>query len=118
MKHLNFIRIVDIKLYFPFLDPPTSYPVISTNTSNFEFDDGARVTLICELNGGNPLATLVFECNKLIGTNANVGNKSAVSVLSAVVDKSYNNKECMCLAKHQLFNNSRSQTKTLTVFCE
>lgn len=96
--------------------PPTSYPVISTNVSNFEFDDGAQVTIICELNGGNPLATLVFTCNNLNGADANVGNKTAVSVLSLVVDKYYNNKQCLCLAKHQLFNNSRSKTETITVF--
>lgn len=104
--------------FFSFLDPPNSDPVILTNTSNFEFDDGARVTLICELNGGNPLATLDFKCNDFIGKDVNDGNKKAVSVLSVVVDKSYNNKQCSCLANHQLFNSSRSETKTLTVFCK
>lgn len=118
LKHSNSFWIVDIKTSFSILDPPTSYPVISTNVSNFEFDDGAQVTIICELNGGNPLATLVLMCHNLNGADANVGNKTAVSVLSLVVDKYYNNKQCLCLAKHQLFNNSRSKTETITVFCE
>lgn len=106
------------KIFFSILDPPTSYPLISTNASNFEFDAGAHVTIICEMNGGNPLATLVLMCNKLNGTDANVGNETAVSVLTVVVDKFYNNKQCSCLANHQLFHNSRTKTKTLTVFCE
>lgn len=110
--------MISKKSFFSFLDPPTSDLLILTNASNFEFDDGADVTLICKLNGGNPLATLEFKCNNLIGKDANVGNETAVSVLSVVVDKSYNNKQCSCLANHQLFNNSRSETKTLTVFCE
>lgn len=117
--HFDSFWMFDIKqLCFFFLDPPTSGPAILSNASNFEFDDGTLVTFICKLNGGNPLATLDFKCNKLIGTYANVGNKTATSVLSVEVNKSYNNKQCSCLAKHQLFNSSRSETKTLTVFCE
>lgn len=100
------------------LDPPTSFPMILANPANFEYDDGTRVNLTCELSGGNPLATLSFKCNEISGTQSNYRNETAISVLSVIVDKTYNNKQCSCLAMHRLFNISRPVTKTLNIFCK
>lgn len=100
------------------LDPPSSDPEISAVPPNFKYEDGTLVNLTCHLYGGNPVANLLLECNTLRGTYAVNENSTAVSVLSVAVNKSFNNQNCSCLARHQLLDRSKSTQKRLVVFCK
>lgn len=115
-SNLPSVIVVSAKHRLDVKYPPTSIPSISSIPPNFQFEDGLQAMLICKLPGGNPLASLVLECNNIQGTNANEMNSTAVSRLSVTVNKSFNNKLCTCTASHQLFEYPKSKQETLVVF--
>ncbi|XP_062605655.1 synaptogenesis protein syg-2-like [Saccostrea cucullata] len=106
-------RSVPLTVFYP----PSTDPVITASPPGLQYNTGARVTLTCQLPGGNPPATLSWRCKNLVlmGTNHSTST-TAVSVLSLVMDRSYNNQPCSCTVNHSLFTNPKSTNLLLTVF--
>ncbi|XP_033730016.1 kin of IRRE-like protein 2 [Pecten maximus] len=64
------------------------------------------VTLDCHVNGGNPLATLSWQCkgSLRIGQNKTDAD-TAWSRLVFKIDESYHQQQCVCTAKHEAMPN-------------
>ncbi|XP_062572115.1 neural cell adhesion molecule 1-like isoform X2 [Saccostrea cucullata] len=97
--------------------PPSTDPVITASPPELQYSNGTRVTLTCQLPGGNPVATLSWRCKStgVAGTNQSTSTIS-VSVLSLVMDSSYNNQQCTCTATHRLLTSPKSRSMSLNVF--
>ncbi|XP_062568573.1 synaptogenesis protein syg-2-like, partial [Saccostrea cucullata] len=108
-------RSVSLTVFYP----PSADPVITASPPGLQYNTGTRVTLNCQLPGGNPIATLSWRCKNtgVIGANQSNSTK-AVSVLSLVMDSSYNNQQCSCTANHSLLASPKSTSVSLTVFCK
>ncbi|XP_061168925.1 synaptogenesis protein syg-2-like [Saccostrea echinata] len=97
--------------------PPSTDPVITASPPGLQYNTGSRVTLTCQLSGGNPLATLSWRCKNIAMTGTNQSTSTtAVSVFSLVMDSSYNNQQCTCTANHSLLTSPKSRNVSLTVF--
>ncbi|XP_062618358.1 synaptogenesis protein syg-2-like [Saccostrea cucullata] len=106
-------RSVSLTVFYP----PSTDPLITASPEGLQYNNGTRVTLTCQLPGGNPVATLSWRCKNTVMTGTNQSNSTtAVSVLSLVMDSSYNNQQCTCTANHSLLNRPKSRSVSLTVF--
>ncbi|CAG2238298.1 unnamed protein product [Mytilus edulis] len=96
------------------VDPPDSTPSL-TQIPNGPIIEGNTVRLICNIFGGNPLASIVWQC---IGFTyvSQTGNNYAVSVIERVVTKDDNGKECRCIIKHPLLDPDKEVRSTLNVY--
>lgn len=75
---------------------------------------GEKVTLHCTVSGGNPLATLTWDCqgrkmNNTIGTTASYS-------VEIITDKNYNNRICTCSASHFIQSYKPQTQHRLIVF--
>ncbi|CAC5390639.1 unnamed protein product [Mytilus coruscus] len=79
-----------------------------------EIFSGKRVTLTCIASGGNPLATLAWNCS---GTNSNQSTGNLVSnTVEFKVNKSDNNKVCKCSAFHPVTTYTPTVENRLLVY--
>ncbi|VDI68586.1 Hypothetical predicted protein [Mytilus galloprovincialis] len=75
---------------------------------------GNKVNLTCTASGGNPLATLLWNCS---GTNTNYTTENTVSYsVEFEVDKSDNNKVCTCSATHPITSYTPQTHSSLIVY--
>ncbi|XP_056009635.1 hemicentin-1-like isoform X2 [Ostrea edulis] len=97
--------------------PPSFDPAISASPPGLQYDNGTHVSLTCELSGGNPVAMLSWRCKgvDMTGTNQS-STTTSISLLSLLMDSSYNNKQCTCTANHRLLTSTKSESVLLTVF--
>ncbi|XP_062592037.1 synaptogenesis protein syg-2-like isoform X2 [Saccostrea cucullata] len=97
--------------------PPSTDPAITASPPGLQYNTGTTVTLTCQLSRGNPVATLSCRCKNIVITGTNQSNSTtAVSMLSLVMDSSYNNQQCTCTANHRLLTSPKSTSVSLTVF--
>ncbi|CAC5384802.1 unnamed protein product [Mytilus coruscus] len=77
---------------------------------------GNKVNLTCIASGGNPPATLSWNCS---GTNTNYRTEYTVSYnVEFTVDKSDNNKVCTCSAIHPVTTYRPQAQNRLIVYCK
>lgn len=81
------------------------------------FYENDPINLSCSLRNGNPLAKLMFSCWSLTGNNTSTST-AAVSVLSSIAKKSYNQKTCKCSAEHILLPKTLEYVLQTTVYCK
>ncbi|XP_033758959.1 nephrin-like [Pecten maximus] len=86
------------------LSPPRAYTSIT----------GKIVTLYWQVEEGNPLATLSWQCKGSPRTGQNRTNAGiARSRLQLTIDKSYHRQQCVCTAKHQASPNGVYGTESV-----
>lgn len=98
-----------------FSDPPDDNPYTEQAIQG-PIDTGKSVTLKCTAVGGNPLASLSWDCAG-ITSNISTNTKSILSV-EFTVDKNYNSKLCTCHATHPIKSYSPISKHELIVYCE
>ncbi|VDI13467.1 Hypothetical predicted protein [Mytilus galloprovincialis] len=77
---------------------------------------GNKVNLTCIASGGNPLATLSWNCS---GTNTKYTAENTVShSVEFEVDKSDNNKLCICSGTHPVTSYRPTVENRLLVYCK
>lgn len=96
--------------------PPSSSPSL-IQIPNGPIIEGNKVRLVCNISGGNPLASIVWQCIGFTQTTQ-TGNNMTVSVIERVVTKDDNGKECRCIIKHPLLDLDKEVRSTLNVYCE
>ena len=116
MKILHIYRNVNL---IWFLDVLTTLPTI-IQTPNGPINEGNKVTLICVIEGGNPLAAITWSCD---GTTQKTPTGSpspseATSSVELVTSKDNNGQICTCTGKHILWTNDKTQQHTLSVYCK
>ncbi|OWF49355.1 Nephrin [Mizuhopecten yessoensis] len=86
---------------FNILYPPTGN-IVMWPFGTYSFQAGTIVTLNCWVEGGNPLATLTWQCkgSTVVGQNLTYRTKSH-SRLELKVDKTYHQQKCLCTARQQ-----------------
>ncbi|XP_033758188.1 nephrin-like [Pecten maximus] len=107
--------IVLVVVFVPCLctDPPTRSVVLSPSGTYTNLT-GTTVTLDCQVEGGNPLATLSLECKGTPMTGQNGTNADiAWSRLELTIDESYHRRQCVCTAKHQASPNGVYGTESV-----
>ncbi|XP_033758187.1 nephrin-like [Pecten maximus] len=83
------------------LYPPTGSVILSPS-GTYTNVTGTTVALDCQVKGGNPLATLSWECKGSPRTGHSWTNSGiARSRLQLTIDESYHRRQCVCTAKHQ-----------------
>ena len=68
------------------------------------------------MEGGNPLASLTWNCNKGKVTDESSGNKTILRV--TWIAERNKNRSCTCTAYHPAFSSNQSATANVEVFCE
>ncbi|CAG2201042.1 unnamed protein product [Mytilus edulis] len=93
--------------------PPDVYPTVRQATPG-PIDTGTAVTLICSVPGGNPLATLTWDCQ---GITSNTSTETeAVLEIEFTVDKNYNGRICSCSATHPIVTYRPTSQISLVVY--
>ncbi|XP_071176546.1 B-cell receptor CD22-like [Mytilus edulis] len=98
---------------------PTSFPVV-TQTPIAPVSEGNKLTLTCEISGGNPLPTIAWDCNgftKVILTEVPPTDK-VVSSIERVVTRLDNGKRCICTGHHPLWTLEWKVEHALIVYCK
>ena len=78
-----------------------------------------QVTLTCTIQGGNPVATIMWSCDGAIKI-APTGSPSTEDVISGVelvASKNNNGQICTCTGRHILWTNNKMLQHTITVYC-
>ncbi|XP_076109516.1 nephrin-like [Mytilus galloprovincialis] len=75
---------------------------------------GTEIVLTCSASGGNPLATLTWNCSgaKIKNTTEYIASYS----VTFIVDKTFNNKICTCSAIHPIVSYRPRVQRTLVVY--
>jgi hypothetical protein len=80
--------------------------------------EGSKVTIICTIGRGNPVATIMWSCNGTIQITP-TGIPSTMDVIpSADLVTSKNNNGQICTERHLLWTNDKAQQHTITVYCK
>ncbi|CAC5385646.1 unnamed protein product [Mytilus coruscus] len=98
--------------------PPELFPPITQTASGPIIEDN-KVILTCEIIGGNPLATLSWQCNgfTLLASIDNLPTNKLVSSIEKNVTKADNDKICTCTGQHRLWTpNQKIRIHTLNVY--
>lgn len=97
--------------------PPSDDPVISSSSTHFVYISGDSINITCIQSGGNPIASLSWECSStVLNIETHSNSTLATSVVFMKADKNLNNKDCTCIASHPL-ETKRTSVK-LTVYYE
>lgn len=96
-------------------DEPGTNPIIEQEPSGGILV-GKNVTLTCSVSGGNPLATLSWNCSG-IKKNETVEDTASYSI-TFTVDKSYITKLCTCTANHRISAYKPTVRHNVVVFCK
>lgn len=98
------------------LDHPDDSPTV-TQVQEGSINTGDAVLLNCTLKGGNPVATLSWNCS-----GNNHVTKSGNTVVSSIefnVNRSYHHTVCTCMASQETIDSySDSASHMLNVICE
>ncbi|CAC5419512.1 unnamed protein product [Mytilus coruscus] len=86
-------KVVKLNVYYHPDDSPTITQVPEGN-----IDTGDLVLLNCTLNGGNPVATLSWNCSG--NTHVTISGNTVVNTIEFNVNRSYHHTVCTCLASH------------------
>ncbi|XP_063442134.1 hemicentin-1-like [Mytilus trossulus] len=93
--------------------PPDVNPTVRQATPG-PIDTGTSVTLICSVPGGNPLATVTWDCH---GISSNTSTETeAVLEIELTVDKNYNGRICSCSATHPIATYRPTSQISLVVY--
>ncbi|XP_021370149.1 nephrin-like [Mizuhopecten yessoensis] len=93
--------------------PPTGSVVMSPS-GTYNVQTGITVTLECRVEGGNPLATLRWQCKRSTVEGQNLTNETtAASRLILNVDRTFHQQQCVCLAGHQASPNGQFGRKSV-----
>ncbi|XP_052063019.1 synaptogenesis protein syg-2-like [Mytilus californianus] len=98
--------------------PPELFPPITQTASGPIIEDN-KVILTCEIIGGNPLATLSWQCNgfTLLASIGNLPTNKLVSSIEKNVTKADNDKICTCTGQHRLWTpNQKIRIHTLNIY--
>ncbi|XP_060083674.1 synaptogenesis protein syg-2-like [Ylistrum balloti] len=88
--------IIEIRVLYP----PTGTLMVTPSGTQSIFT-GTSVTLQCQVRGGNPLATLTWQCKGSSVTGQDLTNATtAVSTLTFTADRTYHQQQCVCTAVH------------------
>ncbi|CAG2206023.1 unnamed protein product [Mytilus edulis] len=79
--------------------PPESNPTIQQATPG-PVDSGSPVSLIYSLSGGNPLASLTWDCKGI--TQNSSSNTKTEYIVTFTVNKNFNERVCTCSATHPI----------------
>ncbi|XP_063447982.1 hemicentin-1-like [Mytilus trossulus] len=79
--------------------PPESNPTIHQATPG-PVDSGSSVSLIYSLSGGNPLASLTWDCKGI--TQNSSSNTKTEYIVTFTVNKTFNGRVCTCFATHPI----------------
>ncbi|XP_021372933.1 hemicentin-1-like isoform X1 [Mizuhopecten yessoensis] len=92
------------------INPPTGTLIVAPSGTQSVLT-GTQVTLQCQVGGGNPLATLTWQCKGSPVTGQDLTNTTtAVSSLTFTVDSTYHQQQCVCTAGHQASPNGQFGT--------
>ncbi|CAG2199847.1 unnamed protein product [Mytilus edulis] len=97
-----------LNVYFP----PTEFPVIK-QIPDGPVLTGSLVSLMCTLNGGNPLATLTWNCTGTISTNSS--QTAAISSIEFPVTNLNHGMVCTCSAFHNTDGYMQTVHHTLNI---
>lgn len=97
------------------LDPPESNPTIQQATPG-PVDSGSPVSLIYSLSGGNPLASLTWDCKGI--TQNSSSNTKTEYIVTFTVNKNFNERVCTCSATHPIDSYRPNVQHQLAVYCE
>ncbi|VDI02991.1 Hypothetical predicted protein [Mytilus galloprovincialis] len=97
-----------LNVYFP----PTEFPVIK-QIPDGPVLTGSLVSLMCTLNGGNPLATLTWNCTGTISTNSS--HTTAISSIEFPATKLNHGMVCTCSAFHNTDGYMQTVHHTLNI---
>ncbi|CAC5367821.1 unnamed protein product [Mytilus coruscus] len=93
--------------------PPEGHPTIQ-QTIPGPVDSGSFVSLIYSLSGGNPLASLTWDC-KGITQNSSSSTKTEY-IVTFTVNKNFNGRVCTCSAIHPIDSYRPNARHQLVVF--
>ena len=74
------------------------------------------LNLTCEIEGGNPLATLTWNCYKGNVMDESSGNKT-IRRVTWIAERNKDG-SCTCTAYHPAFSSNRSDTINVEILCE
>ena len=99
-------------------DQPTTLPTI-TQTPVGPIIEGNKVTLTCTMQGGNPVATITWSCDRAtqITPTGSPSTVDAISSVELVTSKNNNGQICICTGGHLLWTNNKTQQHNITVYC-
>ena len=100
-------------------DEPTSTPSI-IQTPLGPINDGSSVILICDIKGGNPLATITWTCEgaSLINPTGSPPTNTMTSSVQLTVNSNANDRMCTCIGHHPLWTTDQNTGHTLDVRCK
>lgn len=77
---------------------------------------GSSVLLVCSVNGGNPVATLTWNCTGVIKINSS--ETTAISSIEIPVTNLNYGMACSCLASHIIDTYKHTAHHLLDVICK
>ncbi|XP_071177815.1 synaptogenesis protein syg-2-like [Mytilus edulis] len=95
--------------------PPASNPTIHQATPG-PVDSGSSVSLIYTLSGGNPLASLTWDCKGI--TQNSSSNTKTEYIVTFTVNKNFNGRVCTCSATHPIDSYRPNVQHKLAVYCK
>ncbi|KAJ8311824.1 hypothetical protein KUTeg_010637 [Tegillarca granosa] len=84
-------------------DPPDDANAVIKQRNTISTIEGNSTALVCEVRGGNPLATIIWDCFGLTGTSSTDGDISR-STINFIAHRSHNRRTCTCRATHPAVN--------------
>jgi hypothetical protein len=101
------------------LDQPTASPTI-TQTPVGPIIEGNKVTLTCTIQGGNPVATIMWSCDGAtqITPTGSPSTIDSISSVELVTSKNNSGQICTCTGRHILWTSEKTQQHTITVYCK
>ncbi|KAJ8313508.1 hypothetical protein KUTeg_008069 [Tegillarca granosa] len=84
-------------------DPPVDSNAVIKQGSTISTIEGNSTTLVCDVRGGNPLSTVIWDCFGLTGTSS-ADRVISRSTLNFIAQRSYNRRTCTCKASHPTVN--------------
>ncbi|WAR05673.1 hypothetical protein MAR_021042 [Mya arenaria] len=98
------VTILCVLAYFRITDNPDKRVFVNNQTNNTDYylirNSNTRQSLRCEVNGGNPLATLKWSCYDGIQSDEN-SQSSAISTVNWIA-ANLSDSACICSASHIL----------------
>ena len=89
-------------------------------TPSGPINESSTVILICDIQGGNPLATITWTCDgsSLINPTGSPPTNTATSSVQLIVNNNANGKICTCIGHHPVWTTDKTTGHTLDVRCK
>ncbi|KAJ8306770.1 hypothetical protein KUTeg_015678 [Tegillarca granosa] len=94
--------------------PPGDSNAVIKQGNTISTIEGNSTELVCEVRGGNPLATITWDCFGLTGSSSTVRVISR-STINFIAHRSHNRRTCTCRASHPTVNLG-SDSVTINVY--